>query len=64
MEAQVLVGHPVETIERFYLCLDRVLDSNAGDVVKLAALKAVEEAFKVNGTTISHCTFNNDTINT
>jgi hypothetical protein len=53
----IYVGTPPKTVELIRDLVLSIIDSNAGDAVKIGAIQSVCAGLQVNGTTIHDCTF-------
>ncbi len=57
MEALLKIGHHDKaTMNEFAQHMHTVLSSQAGDAVKIAALKSLADSLPVRNVTVSHCT--------
>ena len=58
MEALLKIGHhDKDTMDAFSAHMAAILTCQAGDEVKIAALKALAESLPVRNVTVEHCTF-------
>ena len=58
--AAVHIGHDAAVIDKLDQLMRLVLESQAGDKVKIAAIEAVSTALAVQGNSINNCVFRFD----
>jgi len=57
------IGHTAASAEKFQETLLAVINTNAGDSVKIAAIDAVKAQYLIQNISISSCTFDNRSYN-